>query len=125
MIIMNISPPIRNVAGAILFCALLFFAYKFTMGKTTPKAPALIEQGPVDENGISIIPESTMSNIEAIRNAHDRLTTLQHTGLDTSIFSDPVMQSLQDFRIPLTPTDPSEVSRGRTNPYAALPKTSN
>ncbi|OHA79634.1 MAG: hypothetical protein A2675_03030 [Candidatus Yonathbacteria bacterium RIFCSPHIGHO2_01_FULL_51_10] len=125
MITMNISPPIRNVAGVILFCALLFFAYKFTMGKAAPQAPALIEQGPVNENGIVIVPESTMSNIAAIKSAHDRLTTLQHSGLDMSIFSDPVMQSLQDFRVPLTPTDPSQVSRGRVNPFAALPKTSN
>ena len=116
----NISPLVRNIGAGVLLCALLFFAYKFTINKKTDVG-ALTESGPVSVLAGGDILSTNASDIAVIEKAHEHLTALSN--IDTSILDDAVLRSLKDFRIPLSPSDPSLVPKGRDDPFAPLPST--
>lgn len=116
---MNAIPPIvRNIGAGILLALLLFFAYKFTLGKTPDQKP-LVEQGP-SIGGIIAAPVTggSLGDAAAIRAAHKRLNDL--SAIDTTILDSTVIQSLKDTRIPLATEglDPENV--GREDPFAPV-----
>lgn len=115
---MNIPPLARNIGAGVLLFALLFFAYKFTLGKKADVG-AITESGPA-----AVLPATgdlsvNAGDIAVIEKAHEHLKVLSN--LDTSILDDDVLRSLKDFRIPLSPSDPSLVSKGRDDPFAPFP----
>lgn len=118
---MNIPPLVRNIGAGVLLLALLFFAYTFTINKK-PDAEPLTESGPVVDLPVGGAMSTNAGDISVIEKAHKHLTAL--SSIDTSILNDAVLRSLKDFRIPLSPSDPSLVPKGRDDPFAPLPATS-
>lgn len=116
---MNAIPPtIRNIGAGILLALLIFFSYKFTLGKTPEQKP-LVEQGP-SVGGLTTAPITggSLGDAAAIRAAHKRLNDLSN--IDTSILDSGVMQSLKDARIPLAADGLSPENVGREDPFAPV-----
>ncbi|OHA83834.1 MAG: hypothetical protein A2408_00580 [Candidatus Yonathbacteria bacterium RIFOXYC1_FULL_52_10] len=113
----TLPPIVRNIGAGVLLALLLFFAYKFTLGKEDAAGP-LVEQGPVStvRQSVGSMSSAQMSDAAAIAEAHSRLNDLSE--IDTSILDDEVIRSLKDARIPLSVGELSEENTGRDNPFA-------
>lgn len=114
---MNKIPPlVRNIGAGLLLAFLLFFAYKFTLGKEVAPEP-LVEQGP-SVAGLVTAPVTggSMGDAGVIRDAHRRLTDL--SDIDTTILDSEAINSLKDARIPLSQDGLSPENIGRTDPFA-------
>lgn len=115
---MNIPSLVRNIGAGALILALLFFAYTFTVNKK-PNVGPLTESGPAAVSSGGDTLSANASDISVIKKAHEHLKAL--SDIDTGILEDAVLRSLKDFRIPLSPSDPSLVPKGRDDPFAPLP----
>jgi len=113
----TLPPIVRNIGAGVLLALLLFFAYKFTLGKEDAVGP-LVEQGPVPtaSAGAGSMSSAQTSDAAAIAEAHSRLNDLSE--IDTSILDDEVIRSLKDARIPLSVGELSKENTGRDNPFA-------